>query len=354
VAAADRPPARAPQRLAVARSTGVAPLDGVPIRAVALALAILLPHQQSGPPSEAARAVARADAARVRGRFDDAIAAYREALAVDPGYRQAHRGLGLVFDLTGRNADARTEYQSGMDGIQHTYEATPFLSSLATSYVFDRRFDEAHAALQEYADLLVKRRGADPKDALAFFDLAMASNAFDEADRRLAQFYGPITKPPAVAPLPAPDRHAIMAALEWMRYNAQRAKVCARRGQAAEARRFLAAAEAEAKELGDALTTFSSATGTKVGLDPGGELAPSQAEVAYWLGDTSRTIRLLADQKLFNPRLNLALGQAYERQHELAQARAAYARVVESTELSIDLAWARPIAQERLAAIGRP
>jgi len=53
------------------------------------------------------------------------------------------------------------------------------------------------------------------------------------------------------------------------------------------------------------------------------------------------------------PRHNLLLGRAYEREHNLAEARAAYTRVIESTTVSIELAWARPIAQERLAAIGR-
>lgn len=52
-------------------------------------------------------------------------------------------------------------------------------------------------------------------------------------------------------------------------------------------------------------------------------------------------------------RRHLPLAQACERGHRLAEARAAYTRVLASTELSIELAWAWPIAQERLAAIGR-
>lgn len=47
------------------------------------------------------------------------------------------------------------------------------------------------------------------------------------------------------------------------------------------------------------------------------------------------------------------LRTVHERERNLADARAAYTRVVESTVLSIELAWARPIAQARLAAIGR-
>src|SRR5439155_5821252 len=81
---------------------------------------------------------AKADADRVHGRFDEAIATYRQALAIDPDYLPARRGLGQVFDLMGRYADARAEYLAGLEGRRQSYEAAPLLWSLAASYVFDR------------------------------------------------------------------------------------------------------------------------------------------------------------------------------------------------------------------------
>jgi hypothetical protein len=90
-----------------------------------------------------------------------------------------------------------------------------------------------------------------------------------------------------------------------------------------------------------------------VSLNASRELMLSEGEVAFWLGDTSRAIRLLSTEDVKSTHHNLLLGQAYEREQNLVEARAAYSRVVESTELSIELAWARPIAQARLAAIGR-
>jgi len=74
----------------------------------------------------------------------------------------------------GRYADARAEYLAGLEGRRQSYQAAPLLWSLAASHVFDRHFDDAHTALQGWADLVVKRRGYDPNDSLAFFDLAMA------------------------------------------------------------------------------------------------------------------------------------------------------------------------------------
>ena len=323
-------------------------------QAVALAITLFLPQAQSERPKEAARVTASADVQRRAGRFDEAIAAYRQALAIDPGCLPARRGLGLVFDLMGRYADARAEYLAGLEGRTESYEAAPFFWSLATSYVFDRHFDDAHAALQRWADLGVKRRGYDPNDSMMFFDFAMAAEAFDEAERMLEQHYAPIEKPRAVALSPPPDPHVLMTELGWMRYNAARAVVSARRGRAADARRFMAEAEAEARQIDEVVGALASAAGlTAVSLQPKRELMLPQGEVAFWLGDTSTAIRLLSTEDVKFPHLTLLLGQAHEREQHLGEARAAYTRVVETTELSIELAWARPIAQERLAAIGR-
>jgi len=323
-------------------------------QAIALAIALFLAPAQSDRPKEAARVAEGADIQRRGRQFDEAITSYRQALAIDPACLPARRGLGLVFDLMGRHADARREYLEGLEGRADSYEAAPFFWSLATSYVFDRHVDDAHAALQRWADLVFKRRGYDPNDSMMFFDLAMAGDAFDEAERMLEQHYGPIEKPPAVALSPLPDQHVLMTGLRWMRYNADRAVVSARRGRAADSRRFMAEAEAEARRIDEVVAAFASAAGLKaVSLKPRRELMLPQGEVAFWLGDTSRAIRLLSTDDFKVPRHNLLLGQAYEREKHLVEARAAYTRVVESTELSIELAWARPIAQARLTAIGR-
>jgi tetratricopeptide (TPR) repeat protein len=322
-------------------------------QAVALAITLFLPQAQSDGPKAAARFTASADVLRRSGQFDEAIAAYRQALAFDPGCLPARRGLGLVFDLTGRYADARTEYLAGLEGRTESYEAAPFFWNLATSYVFDRHFDDAHAALQRWADLGVKRRGYDPHDSWYFFELAMAGDAFDEAERMLEEHFAPIEKPPAIALSPPPDSHLLMTELRWMRYNAERADVSARRGRAADARRFMGEAEIEARKIDQLLAALAAAAGLKaVSLNPSRELMRPEGEAAFWLGDNRRALRLLSAVDFKFTRDNLLLGQAYERDQNLVEARAAYTRVVESTEVSIELAWARPIAQARLAAIG--
>lgn len=324
------------------------------IQTVAFAITLLFPQAQSERPKEAEYITARADVQRRDRRFDEAIATYRQALAIDPAYLPARRGLGQVFDLTGRHADARTEYLSGLEGRTQSYEVAPLFWSLATSYVFDRRFDDARAALERWEDLVVKRRGYDPNDPLAFFDLAMAADAFDEAERMLERHYGSIERPPVIAPSTAADPHPVMAHLQWMRYNADRAVVAARCGHEADARRFMAEAEAQAKAVGEVVAAFAAAAESgPPSLNPSRELSAPEGEVAFWLGDTSRAIQLLSRSDVTSTHHDLLLGQAYEREHNIAAARAAYSRVVASTNLSIELAWARPIAQARLAAVGQ-
>jgi len=68
------------------------------------------PVAQPRPAAEhAASALERAAEANklfVRGKFDDAEAAYREAIAADPGFAPAYRGLGLLYQRTGETDKA--------------------------------------------------------------------------------------------------------------------------------------------------------------------------------------------------------------------------------------------------------
>jgi tetratricopeptide (TPR) repeat protein len=314
-------------------------------------VALLLPHAQVQP-REVDRLTDTAETERWNGRFDQAMAMYREAIALNPGNVRARLGLAHALDFTGQHAEARAQYQALLDG---TAKPPAYIfSGLATSYVFDRHFAEARAALQRWADLTPARAGRDVEEAVAFFEVAVAGGAFDEAERLIERQYAPIEKPAPMVSSPTLDRHALMDRLQWMRYTAARAAMSARAGRAADARRWIAEAEAQARNIQDALTAFTAATGADTGgLKPYDHLAPTAGEVAFYLGDTAGAIRLLSNAPNKSPRFNLVLGQAYEREGQRNEARAAYAAVLKEGSLTIEVAWARPIAQERLAALGR-
>jgi tetratricopeptide (TPR) repeat protein len=305
-----------------------------------LVVALLVPQSAPEPPKEAEYATARADVEAMNRRFDAAIRLYREALALSPDYPPARKGLGRVFDLQGRHAEAQAEYESGLRRATE-WERSALLDQLAISLAFQRRYDEARSALQQWLDMALARTGGLlPLGYLRFHELAAARGDFDEAERVLEAFHAAQRK---ALPPGAGEPERMLSDIEWSRYQAVRAAMAARRGHADRARTLLRDAEGE---LGRALKRLGAPIGTA------DEVTFPAGEVAFWLGDLPRAIAAMAPMSVKLPRHHLMLGQAYEKQGDLNAARESYRRIVESPLLSLDLAWARPIAAARLEALG--
>lgn len=60
---------------------------------------------------ELASLVKQGDSALRSGRVDDALSSYNKALKMDPKFAPAHRGLGSVYVMQGRDADAKAAYK---------------------------------------------------------------------------------------------------------------------------------------------------------------------------------------------------------------------------------------------------
>jgi tetratricopeptide (TPR) repeat protein len=65
----------------------------------------------TGNRAAAAEAAAQGDKALRSFNTKDALAAFESALKLDPTLPAAHRGMGMVYVLQGKNADAKVEYQ---------------------------------------------------------------------------------------------------------------------------------------------------------------------------------------------------------------------------------------------------
>lgn len=112
--------------------------------------------------------------------YDQAIAAYQQALEINPEYTEAWLGLGVVQRLSGDFEAARAAYQEALRLNPDLAEAH---SSLGTLYVLE---DQPEAAINEFEEAI----RLNPELATAHSNLAVAYamvGRFEDADRALAR-----------------------------------------------------------------------------------------------------------------------------------------------------------------------
>ena len=304
----------------------------------ALLLLIILSVPHAAAAQDAAALTATADVQRTHGRFDEAIALYRQALAKNPGFARAHRGLGLTLDLMGRYGEAQAQFNAGL-AVAGIHDDEAILSDLAASFAFEQRYAEASSTMQKLAGLRVARRGSPGNAYEVLYDFALASSNFGEAEK-LAQQHHAVTRQ-ALDRMNS-DQATILRTAADAQLASQRAIVAARQG-----RRQDAAAHLEA--IGTAMTSLLSTL--PIDLENAPSMKLPAGEVAYWLGDMPRAISILSSLKdlpLLRPAL--ILGQAYEKQGDLTRARQQYRRIVDSKGHGVELALLRPTAEARLNA----
>ncbi len=95
-------------------------------------------------PSHVALAALRGDALWSMGRFEDAEAAYEQALAIEPRAPRARHGRARSLDARNRLTDALAE---SLEAVALNPREGEFHHTLASIYERLRRFDEAASAL---------------------------------------------------------------------------------------------------------------------------------------------------------------------------------------------------------------
>jgi tetratricopeptide (TPR) repeat protein len=112
---------------------------------------------------EARASFERANELRDGGRLDEAAAAYREAIRIDPGFAEARNNLGSVLGRQGRAAEAVEE-------ISKAIEIAPDLSAAHNNLaiVLAMQGDTEQAA-RHFAQVL----RLDPRDTTAHFNLGL-------------------------------------------------------------------------------------------------------------------------------------------------------------------------------------
>ena len=105
-----------------------------------------------------------AEALRLQGKFDEAVAELREALRIDPNSARAYSGLGLVLRAQSKLPEAVAAYQ---DAIRLDPDLIDARNGIAVALANQGKLEEAVAQFREIIRV-------DPDSAIGYYNLAYA------------------------------------------------------------------------------------------------------------------------------------------------------------------------------------
>jgi tetratricopeptide (TPR) repeat protein len=283
---------------------------------------------QAPAPSSPADLVQQGQKFSHEGRQDDAIALYERALAKSPDFYEAHLSAGVALDLKGDYVRAQEHFTKAIE-VAPADSKQQALRAIAVSYDFaGDTFKAAQSELQVFNERLAKSDmvgAAEICNELA--RMYLESGDADHAYKWYGMGYQTISHK---EDLTDADKNL------WLfRWESAQARVAARRGQADEARQHVAAA--------------------KAALDKANN--PEQARfypyltgyVAFYTGDYKTAIAELQKADQHDPLILALEGEAYENSGDVVQAKSYYHRVLEANVHNATSAFARPLAQKKLA-----
>jgi tetratricopeptide (TPR) repeat protein len=122
------------------------------------------------------------------GKYDDAIAAFRRALAINPYYVDVRNDLGAALVLSGKRTEGRAEWVAAYN---EPTNPTPDLSArnLGQSYLEERNF-------QESASWFRSSLGKNPKQVAAYTGLAAALVGLQRPEEAVPLLEGALKEAP--------------------------------------------------------------------------------------------------------------------------------------------------------------
>jgi tetratricopeptide (TPR) repeat protein len=266
----------------------------------------------------------RGSALSLAGEQDSAFAVYRQALARWPNEYRVHAGLGTILDLMGRFGEAREHWMRAI-AVAPPEQAPGMHQQLAVSYAFECRAGDAARAEQAAIEAHLARRDFSAAAAV-YNEQARIYLECGDPERALAWYlegYGTAMRAASLS-----DTAQSLWAFRWA--SAQ-ARVAARRGQAADAQRHVAAAEAILQR----------------GLNPDQRpfLPYLTGYVAFHAGDYAAAITELERASQTDPFVLALLAQAHERRGDDAAARSYWAKARAIHGHGLTVAFSRLLAR---------
>jgi tetratricopeptide (TPR) repeat protein len=310
------------------RQLTVFSLAGIALLTASVALAQPPAGAAAAPQGPGADLVAQGQQKLREGKHDEALALFREAAVKAPDAAAPHAQAGVVLDLQGKYEDARKELSRAIELGKTHEEKARAQRSMAMSYAFERNC--AGAAKYEaplYDGYLAAKdffNAGEIANELA--RVCLESGNLDEA----ASWY----KKGHDAGVQEVDIKPARTDLWEFRQEHALARIAARRGQAAEAQKHVAAAKAV--------------------LDKGTN--PEQAPflpylvgyVAFYGGDYKTALAELEKGNQNDPFILSLMAQCQEKLGNQAAATELYKRVLASNAHNPTGAFSRPLAKQKL------
>jgi len=299
------------------------------IRTVALVLTVMAPR--TGLVAQAATDVAdlmrRGTALNNAGKLDSALLVYQQAMKAAPDNYRVHEGIGSILDLMGRYSEARPHLAKALE-LAPVESKGGVMRTIALSYAFEGKANEAAP---------YERRAYDAAIAAQSFDVAagianeLARIYLETADTDHAlEWYRTGHEIAAKTP----NFNDTARTLWDFRWEHAQARIAARRGNAAEAQRHVAAAKAL--------------------IDKG--LNPDQVRyfpylagyVAFYGGDYRTAVAQLEQADQGDPFILSLIAQAHEKLGDTAQANEYWHKVMAVNAHALPTAFSRPLARNKV------
>lgn len=283
---------------------------------------------QTPPASAPADLVKQGRALNNAGRQDEALALYRQALAADANFADAHLAAGIALDLKGDYAEARTHLARAIELASPDNRAQA-LTAMAVSYAFEARAADAARYYQQVFDSQTAAQNftAAAGSANALGRIYLESGDHASALRWYRTGYESARR--------RSDLPAAELGLWEMRWHHAQARIDARAGRPARAREHVAAFQALlAKRPPNADETH--------------DHQYLLGYVALHTGEPDAAIAELGKGNLTDPFILGLLAQAWEKKGDQARAREFHQKVLESNAHTINTAFTRPVATKKL------
>jgi len=265
------------------------------------------------------------------GKFDEALALYRQTLQTSPDSAPANIAAGSVLDLMGQSKEGRKYFEKAIEVADTPERKAMAQRALAISYAFSGDCKKTVQYEQQVFDYYGSVKNFYQQGEIA--DEA-ARVCIDLGDLNAASHWYQVGHDTG---LQEPDIKPARVDLWEFRWEHAQARIAARRGNPAEAQKHVAAAKAILDK----------------GTNP--EQAPFlpylQGYVAFYAGDYKAALEELQKANQNDPFIQYLIGQTYEKLGDKEKALEYYRKASKSIGHNPPAAYAVPLAKKKLASL---